>query len=81
MKTEEYPIVKNIEFYINEASIPTLNQRREYIEIVFMNKLYSGIKFMKSLPKEDKELDELLILYQKAWDFFVENGFMRRECN
>lgn len=72
--------VRQLSTYMNEVSDETLRERKCYIEMVLMNKLYFGLVFMNGLPAEDKvDVEELIQWYQKALDFFIDKKFSRQE--
>lgn len=72
--------VRQLSTYMNEVSDETLRERKCYIEMVLMNKLYFGLVFMNGLPAADKvDVEELIQWYQKALDFFIDKKFSRQE--
>lgn len=74
--------VRQLSTYMNEVSDETLRERKGYIETVLMNKLYFGLVFMNKLPAADKvDVEELIQWYQKAFEFFIDKKFYRKEPN
>lgn len=72
--------VRQLSTYMNEVSDETLRERKGYIETVLMNKLYFGLVFMNKLPAADKvDVEELIQWYQKAFEFFIDKKFSRKE--
>ena len=71
-------MVETLMFYMNEASIELLNDRRVYLERVIIPRVENGLElhrgWSESLRKNPDTI-ELISVFMSALKFFNENGF------
>ncbi len=71
-------MVETLMFYMNEASIGLLNDRRAYLERVIIPRVEKGLElhggWSESL-RDKPETIELISVFRSALKFFNENGF------
>ncbi|WP_320734116.1 hypothetical protein [Enterobacter kobei] len=67
-----YPAVKQIHFYVNEASPELIKERRIYLENYLLPCWIGRLKEMQSLEETSATDLELLAEYQKGVDFLTE---------
>jgi len=77
-------MVETLMFYMNEASIELLNDRRAYLERVIIPRVENGLDlhrgWSESLRKKPDTI-ELISVLRSALKFFNDNGFFSNKIN
>lgn len=71
-------MVETLMFYMNEASIELMNDRRTYLERVIIPRVEEGIKLhigWSETLRNNPETIELISVFRSAIKFFNDNGF------